>query len=86
MFKSILNLLIRNLIMIILWFYRYKNIRNIIIKNIDLKKIDILKINYLKKIIVYYKMSEKKKYSDLIDFLKKNKTIPEKTFTHTALG
>ena len=31
-------------------------------------------------------MSGKKKYSDLIDFLKKNKTIPEKTFTHTALG
>ena len=31
-------------------------------------------------------MSEKKKYTDLIDFLKKNKTIPEKLFTHTALG
>ena len=30
-------------------------------------------------------MSEKK-YIDLIDFLKKNKTIPENNFTHTALG
>ena len=27
-----------------------------------------------------------KKYFDLIDFLRKHKTIPEKSFTHTALG
>jgi P4 family phage/plasmid primase-like protien len=29
---------------------------------------------------------EKKKYLDLKDFLRKNKTIPENEFTHTALG
>ena len=38
------------------------------------------------KIIVNYKMSSGKKYYDLKDFLKKHKTIPEKKFTHTALG
>ena len=31
-------------------------------------------------------MSSGKKYYDLKDFLKKHKTIPEKKFTHTALG
>ena len=31
-------------------------------------------------------MSEQKKYSDLKEFLQKHKTIPEKPFTHTALG
>ena len=28
----------------------------------------------------------KKTYTDLKDFLRKNKTIPEKPFTHTSLG
>ena len=31
-------------------------------------------------------MPEEKKYIDLQDFLRKHKTIPEKKFTHTALG
>ncbi len=30
--------------------------------------------------------AQKKTYSDLKDFLRKNKTIPEKEFTHTSLG
>ena len=31
-------------------------------------------------------MSQSEKYSDLIDFLKRNKTLPEKEFTHTSIG
>ena len=31
-------------------------------------------------------MSANKKYTDLKDFLRKHKTIPDKEFTHTSLG
>ena len=31
-------------------------------------------------------MTTQKKYTDLKEFLRCHKTIPEKTFTHTALG
>ena len=47
-------------------------------------KVKIKKLIYLKKIVVYYKMSESQKYPKLKYYLQKHKTIPEKTFTHTA--
>ena len=55
----------------------YKFIKYI---KIDLKNF----LNDLKKFVVYYKMSDK--YTDLEDFLIRHKTIPEKEWTHTALG